>query len=162
MMDDGDPKGVVILFEVLKSEFCVTLYEVPFGATQYWYYVGGSFAIMLFVGAASGLHVGLLRIEPLELSILKINGSTSEKKRAEKLLYLQKVYLFPADLKSNLNIVAPPSSLSIITSSNKYSLGNASNPDALCVSNLCRSYFVCHCDATLRGNNSGSDYFHSI
>jgi metal transporter CNNM len=58
--------------------------EIPFGSILFWEYSLICIGLVLFAGIASGLTVGLLSIDPLSLSILKIDGSEEEKKQAEK------------------------------------------------------------------------------
>lgn len=49
--------------------------KVPFGSPRFWLFTGISIGLTCFAGAMSGLTVGLLSIDKLELEMKLENGS---------------------------------------------------------------------------------------
>ena len=60
--------------------------KIPFGSPKFWVYVGISFGLTCFAGLMSGLTVGLLSIDKLELEMKLENGTEREKVAARKVL----------------------------------------------------------------------------
>eukprot|EP00729_Bicosta_minor_P005262 gene5262-17583_t len=64
--------------------------EIPFGTTLWWEYAGICVALVLMAGIFSGLTLGLLSLDTMQLSILQKAGHDNEQKYAKTLIPLVK------------------------------------------------------------------------
>ncbi|KAB2605275.1 DUF21 domain-containing protein [Pyrus ussuriensis x Pyrus communis] len=67
-------------------DLVMTLDDIPFGTGSWYLYAGVSCLLVLFAGIMSGLTLGLMSLNLVDLEILQRSGSATEKKQAAKIL----------------------------------------------------------------------------
>nr|XP_017191344.1 DUF21 domain-containing protein At4g14240 isoform X1 [Malus domestica] len=67
-------------------DLVTTLDDIPFGTGSWYLYAGVSCLLVLFAGIMSGLTLGLMSLNLVDLEILQRSGSSTEKKQAAKIL----------------------------------------------------------------------------
>lgn len=77
---------MLIKIELATSPETTISQDASEKATEWWTYIGISLFCSLFAGAMSGLTVGLLSIDMLELEIKEQIGSEEEKKSVKKII----------------------------------------------------------------------------
>ncbi|KAM1805475.1 hypothetical protein ACFX12_031224 [Malus domestica] len=68
------------------KDLVMTLDDIPFGTGSWYLYAGVSCLLVLFAGIMSGLTLGLMSLNLVDLEILQRSGSPTEKKQAAKIL----------------------------------------------------------------------------
>eukprot|EP00401_Gymnodinium_catenatum_P028037 CAMPEP_0117552242 /NCGR_PEP_ID=MMETSP0784-20121206/49605_1 /TAXON_ID=39447 /ORGANISM="" /LENGTH=446 /DNA_ID=CAMNT_0005349305 /DNA_START=38 /DNA_END=1378 /DNA_ORIENTATION=- len=76
--------GAVVKYRIRTAEACCASVEGLYSTDmpEFWYMLAASILLVLFAGLMSGLTLGLLSLEDLDLRVIEMSGNDIERKRA--------------------------------------------------------------------------------